>query len=75
MSLTNTSIPALNDNSLLDEEPISLVQESPSKMQKELLEKVAAVLISTENKKSENDKLQDSIMHEDELALLGDYDD
>jgi len=56
MSLTNTSIPALNDNSLLEDELVSELQESPTKQQKELLEKVAA-LISTENKKSENNNL------------------
>lgn len=69
-SLTNTSIPALNDNSLLDDEEIMALrdQKSPDKLQQNLLSKLMA---SGSNQK--DDLMDDSCLHEDELAILGDY--
>ncbi len=54
-SLTHTSIPALNDNSLLDEDPLNISDshkaESPSKHQKMLLERVQALMTSGKEQK------------------------
>ena len=68
MSLTNTSIPCLNDNSLLED---ALNLSSPTKEEsgtatkhKELLQK----LLSSAGG-------NDSMLQDDELAILGCYDD
>lgn len=71
MSLTNTSIPALIDNSLLDEDVnLDDMMDSPTKKQKELMNKVAELM--TSGKDTKGDALHDSVLHEDELAILGD---
>ena len=73
-SLTNTSIPALNDNSLLEDDVEvvgsmkSSVKNSPGRGQRELLAKLMAVS-SAKGGKEQND----SMLQDDELAILGDY--
>ena len=73
-SLTNTSIPALNDNSLLEDDVEvvgsmkSSVKNSPGRGQRELLAKLMAVS-SAKGGKEQND----SVLQDDELAILGDY--
>ena len=79
LSLTNTSIPALNDNSLLDDLPEDQLDreaaliESPLKQQKELMNRVAELIASGTGGKENENVLHDSVLHEDELAILGDY--
>ena len=73
-SLTNTSIPALIDNSLLEDDVEevgsmkSSVKNSPGRGQRELLAKLMAVS-SAKGGKEQND----SVLQDDELAILGDY--
>ena len=63
MSLTNTSIPALIDNSLLDEE----ITTSPTKQQQ--LTTILTDLMTS----GKQTKQRDSTIRDDELAILGDY--
>ena len=73
-SLTNTSIPALNDNSLLEDDVEvvgsmkSSVKNSPGRGQRELLAKLMAVSSANVGKEQ-----NDSVLQDDELAILGDY--
>lgn len=78
LSLTNTSIPALDDNSLLDDdihkENGDDAFDENALQHKELLNKLLA---SNSAKKppstSKNDAANESVLHDDELAILGDF--
>ena len=63
-SLTNTSVPALADTSLLDD-------DEGSPMKQLLSDKLE--LIATSGKQKTVDQ-HDSVLQEDELAILADYD-
>jgi len=83
LSLTNTSIPALNDNSLLDDDIQKDIcddhdlDDENALQHKELLNKLLA---SSSAKKqlsvpatAQQDAGNESMLQEDELAILGDY--
>ena len=71
-SLTNTSIPALNDNSLLEEDDNQAESVDGSSKRNDLL--INKLLKSDgTNKKDQSNKNNDSMLQEDELAILADY--
>lgn len=74
-SLTNTTMPAMNDNSLLDDD-LQFDEDSPSKEQRALMNKVNELMMSGKQKLTsaeQNPILTDSQLHDDELAILGGY--
>ena len=74
-SLTNTTMPAMNDNSLLDDD-LPFGEDSPSKEQRALMNKVNELMMSGKQKLTsaeQNPILTDSQLHDDELAILAGY--
>ena len=79
-SLTNTSMPALDDNSLLDGENADEGSDGEScenggavQQHKELLSKLLASSSAKKLTVTKQGTLDDSVLKEDELAILGDY--
>ena len=76
-SLTNTTMPAMNDNSLLDDE-LPVLEDTPCKEQRALMNKVNELMQSGKQKLTnpdgdENNVLTESVLQEDELAILENY--
>lgn len=72
-------MPAMNDNSLLDDD-LPFAEDTPAKEHRALMNKVSELIqsgkhkaVSSSGSNCEDQILQDSTLHDDELAILAGY--